>query len=152
LQESIQIEHGRVTLAGFPFVSLLAFSIATVIFAVASYYMAHDWLVWILRMIADHWFLVNCAIVIVGLTFLIQGTRLDDPKMTARGLRYLTCLLTLSAGAGIIVIAGTAQGSVDPALLQDLYVMEFILLASYTLIALGHGVIWFYHQKSNKTD
>jgi len=102
-------------------------------------------------MIADHWFLANCAMVIVGLTFFVQGTRLDNPQMTARGRRYLTCLLTLSASAGIIVIAGTAQGSVDPALLQNLYVMEFILLASYTLIALGHGVIRYYHQKSNKT-
>lgn len=50
-----------------------------------------------------------------------------------------------------MVIAGTAQGSVDPPLLQDLYVIEFIVIASYTLIALGHGVIRYYHQKSKKT-
>lgn len=147
---SIQNNNGQVTLAGFPIISVLAFPISVVIFTIASYYMSRDWLIWLLRVIADYWYIVNCIMVTVGIVFSIQGTRLDNPQMTARGLRYLTCLLTLSASAGVIVIVGSAQRSVDPALLQDLYAMEFILLTSYTIVAIGHGVIHYYHQKSSK--
>lgn len=121
-----------------PVTTIALFGGSLLILAVASVFMAGDWLFWVFSWI--YW-IATALLLLAGVGLYSYGFSEGDPKWTGRGLMCLNGPLILSALAGILVIVGVATNSLTQDTLDRLYRDEAVIVGVYCALIAIHLVI-----------
>lgn len=121
-----------------PVTTIALFGASLLILAVASVFMAGDWLFWVFSWI--YW-IASTLLFLAGVGLYSYGFSESDPKWTGRGLMCLNGPLILGALAGILVIVGVASESLTRDTLSRLYRDEALIFGIYSVMIAIHLVI-----------